>query len=130
MNADIYANLRMASWREALRVLAVQAFSIVVVAILATLIWNARVGLGAAIGAGIGVLANSYFAIALLGKPLLTGKPSDIRLNWIVKVVLTLSLLWIAMRAKIVPPPSLVAGLFATMVAQWLAVVLWLGKRR
>jgi F0F1-type ATP synthase assembly protein I len=130
MSGDIYANLRMAAWREALRVLAIQAIALVLVAAFCALVWGKSFGLGALIGAGIGLLANVYLAIALLGKPLLSGKPSNVLVSWLVKVVLTLSLLWIAMRAKIVPPPSLIAGLFGTIVAHWLAVTFWLSGRR
>jgi F0F1-type ATP synthase assembly protein I len=130
MSGDIYANLRLAAWREALRVLAIQAAAMVVVALVCAMIWGARVGLGALIGAGIGLLANAYLAIALLGKPLLRQKAGNVQLNWLIKVVLTLSLLWIAMRSKIVPPPSLIGGLFASIVAHWFAVTFWLNGRR
>jgi F0F1-type ATP synthase assembly protein I len=130
ITVDKYANLRLAAWRDALRVLAIQFAALILVATIATLGWGTRVGLGALIGAAIGLLANVYLAIAMLGKPLLSGKQGDVRLNWVIKVVLTLSLLWIAMRAKIVPPPSLIAGLVATMMAQWVAVSYWLFRRR
>jgi len=130
MGADIYANLRLAAWRQALRVLAIQSAALVIITLIGVLIWNLQVGLGALAGAGIGLLANVYLAVALLGKPLLSGKPSNVLVSWLVKVVLTLSLLWIAMRANFAPPPSLIAGLFGTIVAHWLAVTFWLNDRR
>jgi F0F1-type ATP synthase assembly protein I len=129
MTGDPFANLRLAAWRDALRVLGIQFGALILVAVIAAVGWGTNVGLGALIGAAIGLLANAFFAVALLGKPLLTGKPGDVRVSWVIKVVLTLSLLWIAMQAKIVPPPSVVAGLTATMMAQWLAVSFWLGRR-
>lgn len=129
MHADSYANLRLAAWRDALRVLAIQAMALVIVSV-SGLAWSKQVALGVLIGAAIGLLANAYLAFALLGKPLLTGKFGDVRVGWMVKVMLTIGLLWAAMQLKIAPPPSLIAGLFATMVAQWLAVSFWLRGRR
>lgn len=129
VNTDIYANLRLAAWRDAVRVLAIQAVALVLVTA-GGLIWGRQIALGVLIGAAIGLFANAYLAIALLGKPLLTGRFGDVRVSWLIKIALSVSLLWIAMRAKIVPPPSLVAGLFATMVAQWVAVSFWLRGHR
>jgi len=129
VHADIFANLRLAAWRDALRVLAIQAFALVIVSVIG-LAWGTQIALGVLIGAAIGLLANAYLAFALLGKPLLTGKFGDVRLGWVVKVMLTIGLLWAAMQTKIAPPPSLIAGLFATMLAQWLAVSFWLRGRR
>jgi F0F1-type ATP synthase assembly protein I len=127
--ADPFANLRLAAWRDALRVLAIQAVALVL-ATICGFAWNKQTALGVLTGAGIGLLANAYLALALLGKPLLTGKFGDVRIGWAIKVVMTLSLLWVAMQAKFAPPPSLIAGLFSTILAQWLAVSFWLGRRR
>ena len=85
--------------------------------------------MGVLIGSAIGLIANVYVAVALLGRPLLQGKAGSVLISWMVKVVLTLSLLWIALRAQIAPPPSLIAGLFGAIVAHWLAVTFWLRKR-
>jgi len=126
--ADQFANLRLAAWRDALRLLAIQAVALVL-ATVAGLALSKQVALGVLIGAAIGLLANAFLAVVLVGKPLFTGRFSDVRVGWLIKVVLTLSLLWIAMQAKIVPPPSLIAGLFSTILAQWLAVSFWLSNR-
>ena len=126
---DRFANLRRAAWRDALRVLTIQLVALVLASGLA-LIWGPQVALGVLVGALVGFIANVYLAFAMLGKPLLVGRFGDVRVSWFIKVVLTLSLLAIAMRAKIAPPPALVAGLFATIVAQWLAVSFWLRGRR
>ncbi len=127
MPADRFANLRLAAWRDALRVLAIQAIALVF-ATIAGLFFSRQTALGVLIGGAIGLLGNAYLAIVMLGKPLLTGIFGDVRVGWTIKVVVTLSLLWIAMQAKIVPPPSLVAGLFSTILAQWLAVSFWLRR--
>jgi hypothetical protein len=130
MSADIYANLRQAAWRDALQVLAIQAAAVLLVFVVSTLIWGRQIGLGAVMGAGIGLTANVYLAIALLGKPLLSGKPSNMVLNWLIRVGLTLSLLIFAMRANLGPPLSLIAGLAMMSLAHWLAVSFWLRGRR
>ena len=108
MSADPYAKLRMAAWRDALRVLAIQAIALATTAT-AGLFVSPKVALGVLIGGAIGLIGNAYLAVALLGKPLLTGKYGDVRVGWMIKVFLTLSLLWVAMQAKLVPPPSLIA---------------------
>jgi hypothetical protein len=100
-----------------------------VLATIGGLAFSPQTALGILIGAAIGLLANAYLAFALIGKPMLTGKFGDVRVGWLIKVVLTLSLLWIAMQSKIASPPSLIAGLFSTIFAQWLAVSFWLGRR-
>jgi hypothetical protein len=130
MSADIYANLRKAAWREALKVLAIQAAAVLLIFAVSTLIWGRQVGLGAVVGAGIGLTANVYLAIALLGKPLLSGKPSNMVVNWLIRVGLTLSLLIFAMRANLGPPLSLIAGLAMMSLTHWLAVSFWLRGRR
>lgn len=130
MSADTFANLRLAAWRDALRVLIAQFAALAILWLAAALGWGVKAGLGALIGAGIGLLANAYLAFALVGRSVLTGKPGNVILSWLIKVALTLSLLWIAMRVKIVPPLSLIAGLFGSMVAHWCAVTFWLSGRR
>jgi F0F1-type ATP synthase assembly protein I len=130
MSANNFANLRLAAWREALRVLAVQTIAMLALGGVATVVWDVQAGLGALIGAGIGLLANAYFAFALVGKPLLTGRSGDVLLSWAIKVMLTLGLLWIAMRTKIAAPPALVAGYAGSLVAHWMAGMFWLRGHR
>jgi hypothetical protein len=130
MSVDPYAKMRVAAWREAVRVLLIQSMAILLIATTTMVALSGRAGLGVLLGGGIGLIANVYLAISLLGKPLLTQQASNILVSWLVKVVMTLSLLWIAMSAKIVPPLSLIAGLFGAMVAHWLAVMFWLSGRR
>jgi hypothetical protein len=107
--------------------LAIQAVALVL-ATIGGLAFSRQTALGVLIGAAIGLLANAYLAVILLGKPLLTGIFGDVRIGWLIKVVLTLSLLWVAMHTKVAPPPALVAGLFSSILAQWLAVSFWLRR--
>ena len=109
--------------------LVLQAAALVVVTS-AGLLWSKAHAIGALIGAAIGLVANAYMAISMLGKPMLTGVFSDVRVSWTIKVVMTVALLWVAMRANVSPPPAIVAGFFATLFVQWLAVSFWLLGRR
>jgi hypothetical protein len=122
--------LRLAAWRDALRVLAAQFAALVVTALGAAAIFGWQAGLGAMIGASIALLANAYLAIAMLGKPLLTGKPGSMMLNWLVKAGLIIGLVTIALKLRIAPPLALIAGLAAVSLAQWIAVTFWLSGRR
>jgi Ca2+/H+ antiporter len=130
MTADMYANLRLAAWRDALKVLAAQALAMVTVAAVAWLGWDRSAALGVFIGAAIGLIANVYLALALLGKPLLSGKPGSVIVSWLIRVGLTVGLLIIAMRAQVAPPLALILGLAAISLAHWLAVSFWLSGRR
>jgi len=130
MSQDPYAKLRLAAWRDALRVLAIQALAMLLIGIVCALIWGRLAALGAAIGAGIGLIANVYSAIALLGKPLARQQASGVLVSWLVRVGLIVSLLIIAMRMKVVPPLSLIVGLATISLAHWVAVSFWLSGRR
>jgi hypothetical protein len=130
MNADMYANLRLAAWRDALKVLAAQALAMVAIAAIAWLGWGIEAALGVFVGAAIGLIANVYLALALLGKPLLSGKPGSVIVSWLIRVGLTVGLLIVAMRAQIAPPLALIVGLAAISLAHWLAVSFWLSGRR
>lgn len=122
--------MRLAAWRDALRVLAAQFAALVVAALVAAAIFGWQAGLGVTIGASIALLANAYLAIAMLGKPLLTGKPGSMMLNWLVKAGLIIGLVTIALKLRIAPPLALIAGLAAVSLAHWIAVTFWLSGRR
>jgi ATP synthase I chain len=130
MNVDKYANLRLAAWRDALQVLAFQFAASIAAAIIGMFGWNPKVGLGALIGAGIGLIANVYLAVAMLGKPLARQQPGSVMINWLVRVGLILSLVIIVMRANFVPPLAVIIGLAVVSLAHWIAVSFWLSGRR
>lgn len=129
MSADIYANMRLTAWREALRVFAIQTVVVLVVVAISAVIWGRQSGLGMLIGAAIALLANAYLVISLLLRPMPL-KIGSVMFSWLVRVVLFVGLLWIAMRAKIVPPLSLIAGMFSVIVSHWMVVTFWLSGRR
>lgn len=127
---DPHARLRAAEWRDARRVLLGQMAALLLIVVATTVGWGGTAGLGALLGAGIGVLANVYLAVALLGKPLARRKAGNVLISWFVKVMLTLSLLLLVMRMKIVPPPAIIAGLVSAIVGHWVAVSFRFSGRR
>lgn len=130
MHADSYANLRLAAWRDALRVLGLQFAALMLATLGAAAIFGLQAGVGTMIGAAIALLANAYLAIAMLGKPLLTGKPGSVVLSWLIKAGLIIGLTTIALKLRFAPPLALIAGLAAVSLAHWIAVTFWLSGRR
>lgn len=130
VSPDPHAGLRAEEWRDARRVITGQAVALVVVGAAAAIGWGGSAGLGAVIGAGIGLLANVYLAVALFRKPLARRNAGSVMISWFVKVTLTLSLLLWVMRAKIVPPPAVIVGLFSAIVGHWVAVSFKFGGHR
>ena len=108
--------------RQALRILRWQAGWIVALAIVLAIVWGGSAGWSALAGGSIGMVWTVYMAFALFKHSVNHG----VRLSamtffagWMLKVVLTISLLVIAFRAPGVVPLALLAGLFGTMVAYW-----------
>lgn len=76
----------------------------------------------ALVGGGIGLVWTVYMALVLFKHSLTHG----VRLSaisffagWLFKVVMTVSLLVIALRSKALTPLFVLAGLFGAMVAYW-----------
>lgn len=130
MHADIFANLRLAAWRDALRVLGVQLAALVMATAVTAAVFGRDAGIGTLIGAAIALLANAYLAVAMLGKPLLTGKPGSVMLSWLIKAGLIVGLVTIALKLRIAPPLALIAGMAVVTLAHWIAVSFWLSGNR
>jgi F0F1-type ATP synthase assembly protein I len=78
--------------------------------------------LSALAGGGIGLVWTVYMALVLFKHSLTHG----VRLSalsffagWLFKIVVTVSLLVIALRSRIFAPLALLVGLFSAMVAYW-----------
>ena len=78
--------------------------------------------MSALVGGGIGLVWTVYMALVLFKHSLTHG----VRLSaisffagWLFKVVVTVSLLVIALRSKALTPLFVLAGLFGAMVAYW-----------
>jgi len=130
VHADIFANLRLAAWRDALRVLGVQLAALVMATAVTAAVFGRDAGIGTLIGAAIALLANAYLAVAMLGKPLLTGKPGSVMLSWLIKAGLIVGLVTIALKLRIAPPLALIAGMAVVTLAHWIAVSFWLSGNR
>lgn len=116
------ANSLAAAARQSLQILRWQAGWIVVLAIVCAIVWGARAGWSVLAGGSIGLLWTVYMAFTLYKHSVNHG----VRLSamtffagWMIKVVLTISLLIIAFRSGAVAPLPLLVGLFGAMVAYW-----------
>ena len=123
VNADIFANLRLAAWRDAIKVLALQLAALVIVSVVATVGWDAKTGWSVAAGGGVGMMSAAYMAFALLRSN--TGTSArraavGFFVGWAIKTVMTIALLWMAFRSKAFSPPALLAGFAASFLAYWL----------
>jgi F0F1-type ATP synthase assembly protein I len=119
MRAGDYSPVRLA-----IRVLVGQ---IVITALLAgasLLMRGQRASVSALAGGVIGILATAYMAFAVM-RPLTenTAKRAvrSFVIGWVVKVLVTITLLVIAFRSKAVAPLFLVVGYGATYFAYWVA---------
>lgn len=109
--------------------LAWQATWIVVLAALVGLRFGAREGWSALLGGAIGLVWTVYMALALARHSVTHGarlSAMSFFAGWVIKVVLTISLLIIAFRSRVFAPLALLGGLFGAMVAYWA----WLAFRR
>jgi F0F1-type ATP synthase assembly protein I len=90
------------------------------VALACWIIWGARAGRSALIGAAIGVVANLYMTMTAL-KPALTARGALVRLYiaQAVKVALTVALFFAAWRFARVSWPALLAAYAATLAVFW-----------
>jgi ATP synthase protein I len=119
MSASILAAVR----RQALQVLLWQVLSVTVLAGLCLAAKGLKEALSVLAGGGVGVVATAYMAFALLKQNEHAGATRvavSFFVGWVIKVVLTIALLWIAFRSKTMSPPLLIAGFALTFVAYWL----------
>jgi len=93
----------------------------VLAAILAVTL-GTKIAVSALVGGGIGLVWTVYMALALLKHSLTHGvrmSALSFFAGWLFKVVVTLSLLVIALRSRVFAPLWLLVGLFGAMVAYW-----------
>ncbi len=85
-------------------------------------IFAPRAGASVLVGGGIGLLWTLYMAATLFRHSLNHGArlgPLSLMGGWVIKVALTLGLLVMALRSKVLIPPAVLAGLFGAMLAYW-----------
>lgn len=88
---------------------------------------DSRSALAALVGGGIGVVATAYLLIAMVKRRMRVDRGSGfggLFLSWLVKTVLTISLLAMALKTKWLPPLPLLAGLFGSLFGYWLSLML------
>ena len=115
-------NVLAATARQSLRILVWQALWIGVLATIFAVTLGTQWAVSALVGGGIGLVWTVYMALVLFKHSLTHG----VRLSaisffagWLFKVVMTVSLLVIALRSKALTPLFVLAGLFGAMVAYW-----------
>jgi F0F1-type ATP synthase assembly protein I len=119
MSAGVYSPVRFAT-----RVLVGQLIITALLGALSGLIRGQQASFSAIAGGLIGIVATAYMAFALLRPGASSTATSAFRgfvVGWLVKVVMTITLLVIAFRSKGVAPLFLVVGYAATYFAYWVA---------
>jgi ATP synthase protein I len=109
--------------RQALAVLASQGLLGAVVAIACLVVSGVHAGASALLGAGIGVVATSLMAFALLrhGDGASAQRVAwSFFSGWLVKVAFTVALLVLALRSRKVDAVPLLAAYAATFVGYWI----------
>jgi F0F1-type ATP synthase assembly protein I len=108
--------------RQSVRILLWQALWVGALATIFAVTLGAKAAVSALVGGGIGMVWTVYMALVLFKHSLTHG----VRLSaisffagWLFKVVVTVSLLVIALRSKAFVPLFVLAGLFGAMVAYW-----------
>ena len=119
--------------RQSLGILRWQLGWIVAAALVSGLALEARVGWSVLTGGVIGSIWTVYMALTLFKHSLSHGarmSALSFMLAWIIKVVLTISLLVIAFRSGVFVPLALLGGLFCAMAAYWAWVAFGPSQRK
>lgn len=127
MNASFLA----AAAREAVHILLWQMGWIVVIAVASGALWGARSGWSVLVGGAIGLVWTVYMVLTFLRHgwvarmhPGATGSGAGgLLAAWLIKVLLTISLLVIAFRSKAFVAPALLGGLCVALAAYWIWLV-------
>ena len=118
MSRNVLADVAL----QALRILAWQMGWIVAIAVVSAIVWDQRVALGIAVGGAIGSIWTIYMALTLFKHSLSHGvrmSAVSFVLAWMIKLVLTISLLVIAFRSGLFAPLGIIGGLFVALFAYW-----------
>jgi F0F1-type ATP synthase assembly protein I len=115
-------NVLARATRQSLQILRWQLGWIAALALVCGVVFGVRTGISVLAGGGIGLLWTVYMAATLLRHSANHGASLGVLSvlgGWVIKVALTLCLLVIAFRSKVLIPPAVLAGLFGAMVAYW-----------
>jgi ATP synthase protein I len=120
------ASILAANRRQALHIMLLQALAVLALAALSLALWGVRSGLSILVGGGVGIVSTAYMAFALLRSSANTSAKRiaiGFFVGWVIKVLMTVALLWIVFRSKAFEPLSIVAGFALTFVAFWFAAM-------
>jgi F0F1-type ATP synthase assembly protein I len=115
-------NALAAGARQSLRILLWQALWVGLLATIFAVTLGARAALSALAGGGIGLVWTVYMALVLFKHSLTHGvrmSALSFFAGWLFKIVMTVSLLVVALRSRALAPLPVLAGLFGAMVAYW-----------
>ena len=95
---------------------------IVAIAAIGAIVWDVRVALAIVVGGAIGSIWTIYMALTLFKHSLSHG----VRMSalsfvaaWMIKLVLTVSLLVVAFRSGLFAPLGILGGLFVALLSYW-----------
>lgn len=116
------SNALAAGARQALLILRWQAGWVAAIAAVSAVVLNPRAGWSVLAGGGIGLIWTAYMAFSMFRHSADHGvRLSAVGLfaGWLMKTVLTVSLLLIALRSKAMAPLPLLGGLSVALIAYW-----------
>lgn len=119
-------NVLAATARLAWQILAWQVGWIVVIAGSSAAVFDAKAGWSVLVGGSIGLIWTVYMGFTLLRHSVDHGvrlSALTFFMGWLIKVVLTVSLLVIALRSKAMTPLALLGGLGVASMAYWAGLV-------
>ena len=119
---SVSTNALAAGARQSLRILVWQALWIGVLAAIFAVTLDMRAALSVLAGGGIGLVWTMYMALVLFKHSLTHGvrmSALSFFAGWLFKIVMTVSLLVVALRSKALAPLPVLAGLFGAMVEYW-----------
>ena len=118
--------------RQAVAVVLGQGLLGVIVAIACLAVWGSRAGASALLGAGIGIVATSLMAFAMLrhGASATAQRVAwSFFSGWLVKIAFTLALLVVAFRSPGVEAGPLLGAYVATFFGYWFGAARWGGQK-
>jgi F0F1-type ATP synthase assembly protein I len=116
------SNALASAARQSLQILRWQVGWLGALALVCGVIFGPRAGASVLVGGGIGLLWTVYMAATLFRHSLSRGASVGVLSllgGWLIKVALTMCLLVIALRSRLLIPPAVLTGLFGAMVAYW-----------
>ena len=116
------SNALAAGARQAWQILLWQVSWVVAIAAASAVALGARTGWSVLAGGGIGLISTVYMALTMLRHSIDHGRrlsAAKLFAAWLIRMVLTVSMLIIAFRSKALAPLPLLSGLSVALIAYW-----------